>query len=165
MLPVAWRVLPEPTLFMSTPLRRRIVALVVVSLACIGAAAGYLVHVAQRSTAGTRAVAAQPGTPSLAALRQEPHVLFRSMVAGAVTQGHMGAVPVGAPGGPRAITDIRCWRVYMAGGRGICVDDNPGFFLGFGVAFFGPDLKLQRRARSTARPVALGCHPTVAWRR
>ena len=86
---------------MSTPMRGRVAALVVVSLACTGAAAGYLVHVAQRSAAGTRAVAVRPGAPSLAALRQQPHVLFRSMVPGAVTQGRVGAVPVEAPGGPR----------------------------------------------------------------
>ena len=137
---------------MSTPMRRRVAALVVVSLACTGAAAGYLVHVAQRSAAGTRAVAVRAGAPSLAGLRHQPHVLFRSMVPGAVTQGRVGAVPVEAPGGPPAITNLKCWRVYVAGGRGVCVDDNPGFLVSFGVAFFGPDLKVQHQSALDGSP-------------
>ena len=137
---------------MSTPLRWRVAALVVVSLVCVAAAAGYLLHVARRGAASNQAVPTPAGAPSIAALRGEPHVLFRSMLPGAVTQGRVGAVPIATPRGQRAITDLQCWRVHVAGGRGMCVNDDPGFLASFGVAFFGPDLKLEHQTAVNGSP-------------
>ena len=124
----------------------------VVCLACVAGATGYLVHVARRSAANSRAVAAQSGSPRVAGLLDRPHVLFRSMITGSATQGQVGVVPLDAAQGPPGITGLDCWRVYVGGGRGICVNESPGFFTSFGAAFFGPDLKPRHQTALNGTP-------------
>ena len=132
--------------------RRRVASLVVVSLACVAGATGYLVHVARRSAASSRVVTAQSGSPRVDALLGRPHVLFRSMVTGSATQGRVGVAPIDAPRSPRGITGLNCWRVYVGGGRGICVNEDPGLLTSFGVAFFGPDMKLRHQTALNGTP-------------
>jgi hypothetical protein len=96
----------------------------IVVLALLGAG-GYVWKVRgdqARTLAGAPVVAAG-GDP--AALRAEPHIVFRSTALGA-GYGRVAVVPLAAPGGARAFTTRTCERVYATGSDAVCLSANRG---------------------------------------
>jgi hypothetical protein len=54
-----------------------------------------------------------------------PHIVFRDTGDGD-DHGRVGLAPVNEPNGPRALTDLRCDRVSMRAGVGLCLRAEPG---------------------------------------
>jgi hypothetical protein len=61
----------------------------------------------------------------LAALRAQPHLVFRSTALGE-KYGHAAVVPLSAPDGPRAFTPVSCERVYATAADAICLSAERG---------------------------------------
>jgi hypothetical protein len=114
-------------------------------LVCISVAGIYLAHAERRgrpATTAGRVVAAAPMT--VAATAAQPHVAFRNMREDDPAAGQVGLAPLGAPDGPRAITGLRCMRVYVAAGNGICLALDDNVFAPYRLAFFGPDFTVRK---------------------
>lgn len=115
---------------------------------CIGVAVGYAVVAGWRADAAARAALAEPAASPevLAALRDEPHLLFLD------TQGdvfrRMAAAGLDSDRSPRYLTNTQCQRIYLAAGRGLCVGENA-----FGGAFiFDEDFKQRFRLPANGLP-------------
>jgi len=50
-------------------------------------------------------------------------------------------LPLGDPGGVRAVTDLSCARLYTAAGNGICLSDRGDIINPYKVIFFGDDFR------------------------
>jgi hypothetical protein len=73
--------------------------------------------------------------PVSRALVDAPHIVFRDTSRGAA-YGRVGIVPLAHPGARPAITGLTCDRVYVAGGRGLCLYANRGVITTYkGVIF------------------------------
>ena len=125
-------------------LRWRALGFVALCVVCVAVGSGYVLHSKARIRAVTQAgVALGPAAPaSLAAVAEQPHVLFRNL-SSAAQAGFVGLAPLGAPDGPRQITDYPCSRLHMAGGHGLCLaeqQDDP-FSSPYRARIFGPDVR------------------------
>ncbi|WP_309135273.1 hypothetical protein [Cellulomonas sp.] len=107
----------------------RAVALAVVALVVALGVGGYAVS-AWRTRAA--AVAAAPSVPATALgdVLDAPHLVFRSTLPGS-TYGLVAAVPLDAPDGPRAFTDVVCDRVDVAAGTASCLRTVRGVVTSF----------------------------------
>jgi hypothetical protein len=122
----------------------RALGFVALSVVCLSAAGGYVLHSTARHRALIQAAAALPAAApeSVAAVEAQPHVLFRNLTE-AARAGFVALVPLGAPDGPRQITDYACSRLHMAAGHGLCLveqQDDP-FGSPYRARIFGPDLR------------------------
>ncbi|MEV8182560.1 hypothetical protein [Specibacter sp. NPDC078692] len=72
-----------------------------------------------------------------------PHVVFRNTAAGA-GYGHVAAVPLENPAGPRQVTDAVCDRVYSSGGTNACLRTNAGIATTFEAAVYTADWTEER---------------------
>jgi hypothetical protein len=61
----------------------------------------------------------------LAAMRREPHLLFRITSAGPA-YGRVGVVSLSAPAAPPLLTDLSCDRVYASAQYGLCLEADRG---------------------------------------
>lgn len=100
----------------------RIAALVGISVLLLGLAGLYVV----RNGLGTPAPgwAERPGDDP-AGLLGAPHIVFRSAELG-TDYGRLAVVAVADPGGPRAVLDVDCERVYATATAGTCVAARRG---------------------------------------
>lgn len=123
--------------------RWRALGFVALSVACLSVALGYVLHSNSRHRALTQAATALTAAPeSLAAVQAQPHLVFRNLST-AAEAGFVALTPLGAPGGPRQITDYACSRVHMAAGHGLCLveqQDDP-FGSPYRARIFGADLR------------------------
>ena len=128
---------------------------VALSVVCVGVAVGYVAH--SRARLGgtvTQAAGALPAEgaagpagsvgsmESVAAVRAQPHVLFRNL-SEAAQAGFVAMAPRRDPGGSRQITGYACRRLHMAGGRGLCLAEQweDPFGAPYRARVFGPDLR------------------------
>jgi hypothetical protein len=58
---------------------------------------------------------------------------------------HVATVDAGAPGGPRAFTELVCERVHYAGGRGLCLVPHHGLVTTYEAQIFGADQQVLGR--------------------
>ncbi len=122
------------------PERWRVFGFIGLCVVCMAVAIGYVA--ANRGDDDRKldaAAAAEAGAPSAADLMVQSHVVIRDMAAGQA--GYAGVAPLSDPGGPRAITDLSCARLYIAAGNGICLSDRGDIMNPYKVVFFGPDFK------------------------
>lgn len=109
----------------------RIGALIGISVLLLGAAGLYLVR--NGLGAPGPSWAGQPGDDPRtgpagtdpAGLLGAPHIVFRSAALGA-DYGRLAVVAVADPGGPRAVLDVDCERVYATATAGTCVAARRG---------------------------------------
>ena len=122
--------------------RRRARGFVALSVVCLSVAVGYVLNAGSRHRALTRAATALAAAPeSVAAVQAQPHVAFRNL-ATAAEAGFVAVTPLGAPDGPRQITDYGCSRVHMAAGQGLCLAEQPDDpFSPYRARIFGPDFR------------------------
>jgi hypothetical protein len=126
--------------------RERLGALgfVALSVVCLAAAGGYVLHSNARHRALTQAATALPAAApeSVAAVEAQPHLLFRNLSV-AAEAGFAALAPLGAPDGPRQITDYPCSRLHMAAGHGLCLADQQDdpFASPYRARIFGPDFR------------------------
>lgn len=124
--------------------RGRALGFVALSLACLAAAGGYVLHSNARHRALTQAATVLPAAApeSVAAVQAQPHVVFRNL-SEAAEAGFVALAPLGAPDGPRQITGYSCSRLHMAAGHGLCLveqQDDP-FASPYRARIFGPDFR------------------------
>lgn len=106
---------------MNTRLRLAVLAGIV--LVVLAAAGVYVLRVQHRQAAADAA----PGAPraDLATVTGGPHLVFRNTALGN-GYGRLALVPLTAPDGPRAMTEMSCERVYAAAGRAVCMSARRG---------------------------------------
>ncbi|HVW32971.1 MAG TPA: hypothetical protein VHL53_10570 [Acidimicrobiia bacterium] len=120
--------------------RGRVAGFVALCVACVAVGVGYVIHTGGRDGRKTdAATSVAAGAPTAASLMAGPHLLVRDMAAG--NAGFAGVLALSDPGGPRAVTDLPCARLYMAAGNGICLSDHGDILNPYKVVFFGPDFK------------------------
>lgn len=140
----------DPAVRSAPPLRApgRVRLFALLAAVCLVAAAGYVgwAVLRQRSApAVATGVPVSAGGPSaVAALRDRPHLMFRS-TGGEGAEGKVALVAASAPGGPRTPTALACDRVYAAGGQGICLVRGSGLVARHTGFLFGPDLRPRHR--------------------
>jgi WD40 repeat protein len=129
---------PEP----SGPARERwrVFGFIALCVMCVAVAIGYVAITGGRENRKQDAAGAvEAGAPTASALLAQPHILMRDMAAGQA--GYAGLVDSAKPEGERAVTDLPCSRLYMAGGNGICLSDRGDILNPYKVVFFGADFK------------------------
>jgi hypothetical protein len=67
-----------------------------------------------------------------------PHLIFRNTALGS-GYGQLAAVPLTAPGGPRALTGVSCERSYAVKDRSICLSARRGITNTYRGQVLGPD--------------------------
>jgi Tol biopolymer transport system component len=96
--------------------------------------------------AGKAPTAASGGgaTPVSRALLSAPHIVFRDTERGA-GYGRVGIVPLAHPNARPALTGLTCDRVYVAGGRGLCLRAGRGVITTYkGVIFDAATFREER---------------------
>ena len=122
--------------------RWRVVGFVALCAVSVAVAVGYVATTDRRDERKFDATAAESaGAPSATDLMVQPHVVVRDMAAGQA--GYGGVVPLSDPGGPRAVTDLACARLYIAAGNGICLSDRGDIMNPYKAVFFGNDFKVR----------------------
>jgi uncharacterized repeat protein (TIGR01451 family) len=117
---------------------------------CVAVAVGYGAWAAHRSGSGRAASAkGSEGTSGDSAaapalLDGSATVMFRNGIGGG-DWAHIALVPATAPAGSRIIVPLRCRRLHFAGGRGLCLAEDPGLGMAYDAHVFGSDFKVLRR--------------------
>jgi hypothetical protein len=118
--------------------RWRVFGFVALCVICVTVAIGYVAAKGGTPKRSLDAAAAEElGAPSASELMAAPHIVVRDMAAGQA--GYGGVLPLGDPGGVRAVTDLSCARLYAAAGNGICLSDRGDIINPYKVIFFGND--------------------------
>lgn len=134
-------------------LRRSLFAVLVIT--CVVVAVGYGGMAVKRSRAsrgGTAGIVADAAA-ARALVGHGPTLMFRNDLGGGGDGwAEIGLVPIASPGGPRALLPLRCRRLYFAGGRGLCLADEPGFGQAYSLQVFGSDFKVQHTFPLTGLP-------------
>ena len=104
--------------------RARIAVLMVLVVVLGGGALGYVL-LARSAPEPALPAGSSPPTVAPSAVADAPHVVFRNATLGA-DLGRIALSPLDDPGGPRALTDLTCDRVFAAAGRTLCVSSEPG---------------------------------------
>jgi hypothetical protein len=131
----------EPT---STGTRRwRLIALAVVVVVVLVGSFLFVARARTRQEAAASAVPAGVTTADLATVTSGPHIIFRSTTPGP-GYGRAAAVPLSAPGGPRALTPATCDRVYATTGDAICLNSRPAMVTSYEATLLGRDWKPVR---------------------
>lgn len=122
--------------------RTRWAWLLAITAVCLTLAVGYgvwsFIQYQQRQAAPAAiAVVAGSIDPTV------PHVIFRNTASGA-GYGHVAAVPLTSPDGPRQVTGAVCDRVYSAGGTNACLRTNAGIVTTFEAAVYTADWQQER---------------------
>ena len=122
--------------------RWRALGFVALSVVCLSVAVGYVLNANSRHRALTQAATASTAAPeSVAAVQAQPHAVFRNLST-AAEAGFVALAPLGAPGGPRQITDYACRRVHMAAGHGLCLaEQQDALGSAYRARIFGADLR------------------------
>jgi hypothetical protein len=128
--------------------RVRVGLLVLVLVVSLAVAAGYFLNV--RQEAGAAAPVALATLP-VAAVLAGPRIVFRNAALGA-DYSRLALVPLADPGGPRALTDISCQRLYATARAGVCVTATRGIAPSYGVALLGPDLAVRTKSALVGQP-------------
>jgi hypothetical protein len=117
----------------ATTSRTRIVAFaVIVAVALLVAVAAVVLGAGGKTPVAATAAHAVPVSRALV---DAPHIVFRDTSRGAA-YGRVGIVPLAHPTSRPAITGLTCDRVYVAGGRGLCLYANRGVITTYkGVIF------------------------------
>ena len=111
---------------------RRIGLIALSAVVVLGLAAAYFVSVRQAGRA--EEAAANPiATLAATAVLAGPRIVFRDGALGA-DYGKLAAVPLSAPGGPRAVFDVSCERSYATQRSGVCVTQKRGVVQSYGVS-------------------------------
>src|SRR3954447_26970227 len=135
--------------------RTRLILLAVAVAVCVGAAVAYVGISVARSpgaaSSDTRVVGPAtlgPGATPVRVKRAssvEPgDLLFVSMIPDR-TAGSLAVAPLSDPAGTRALSSLRCERVYYAGGRGICLLRLGGEDAGSVAEIFDSKFHVERR--------------------
>jgi hypothetical protein len=110
---------------------------------CVATATIYVVHADRREQVVAKGAVQSPPTaaaPTLETIGSRPRVVFRNMAAEGSKPGYVGIAPLEAASGPPAVTDLRCHRIHMAAGNGLCLADG-NLFTPYKAVIVGPDFE------------------------
>jgi dipeptidyl aminopeptidase/acylaminoacyl peptidase len=124
--------------------RWRFIALAVIVIAALVGSFLFVEKARNRQEAAAAAVPAGTVTADLPTVTAEPHIIFRSTTPG-TGFGRVAAVPISAPGGPRALTPATCDRVYATTHDAICLNSRPAMVTSYEATLLGPDWKAVRQ--------------------
>ena len=85
------------------------------------------------------------------ALLGSDHVVFRSTALGE-TYGKLSVVALADPGGPRAVLDSSCERVYATPTNGVCITADRGIVASYGITELNAKLLPQNSSELTGLP-------------
>ncbi len=120
---------------------RRIAALTIVLLVCVGGSVWYVLHTQSEVE---RATASAPPVPTAAApLGDEPRIVFRSTLLG-TGYGEVAMVPLSDPGADRALTGVSCERVHAAADRVLCLAAERGVVTTYSASVLDSDFRELR---------------------
>ncbi|MGH8998390.1 MAG: hypothetical protein ACRDY7_03270 [Acidimicrobiia bacterium] len=123
---------------------RRVAAFAAFAFVCTATAVGYVATtVAGNDVAAGGKVAPVAAADSLAAVREAPHVVFRTLAPGEA--GRLAVAPLDAPDGPRTLTGAECLRAYATAEVGLCLHDQGNMFTRYEIGFLGRDLDQRHR--------------------
>jgi hypothetical protein len=134
--------------------RGRVVAFAVIAVLVIAGGGTYVLRAARQSDAAVAAAAAsESATPRLdaAAVLTVPHLVVRNTALGP-SNGEIALVPLSNPGGPRALVDVRCERVYSVAAGGFCLTAHRGVVTTYQGRLLGPDLHPVRDVKIVGGP-------------
>jgi hypothetical protein len=119
---------------------RHAILFVLIAIACFGGAGAYLLRAVQRTSPGVAAPQQPPaGPPTLLtpgeALPPGPLLVFRRTSTDRYN-GALGISPVSAPASTRLVDRLRCERVNMAAGKGVCLVADRGVFTTYRAVLF-----------------------------
>lgn len=63
----------------------------------------------------------------------------------------------------QSVTELQCERVYFAGGRGLCLYADRGFFTTYNALVFGPDFEVVRSVPLAGSPTRARVSPDGRW--
>ncbi|WFE30190.1 hypothetical protein O7623_13815 [Solwaraspora sp. WMMD791] len=106
-------------------LRTRLAILLAVVLLAAAGAGGYVWQVRQAQARVQAQASPVPVRTDLAAVRAQPHLVFRSTALGD-GYGEVAVTPLSDPDGPRALTGRSCERVYATRTQTICLSAERG---------------------------------------
>jgi hypothetical protein len=123
---------------MTSPLGRRVLALVAVVVVCVAGTGLYLWHARAEQEA---AVDAAPPVPTASAtlIHDLPRIVFRSTLLG-TGYGEVAMVPLSDPSADRALTGTACERVYAVASRVLCLAADRGFVTTYSATVLDADL-------------------------
>jgi len=134
--------------------RARVVAFAAIAVLVIAGGGTYVLRAARQSDAAVAAAAAsESAAPRLdaAAVLKLPHLVVRNTALGP-SNGEIAVVPLSNPGGPRAIVDVRCERVYSVARGGFCLTAHRGVVTTYQGQLLGPDLQPERNVKVVGGP-------------
>jgi hypothetical protein len=103
---------------------------------------------------------------TIAAVRDEPHVVFQNVRghAGDSIYAHASLAPLGSPS-QRVNTGLVCERLYFAAGRGICLASRQNVLGGnsYKVTITGPDFTKRRQLNVDGIPIRARISPDGRW--
>jgi hypothetical protein len=120
---------------------RRAILFVVIVACCLGGAAAYLVHAVRRTAPAVTVSQQSAGSGALRPLAPGetlpagPLVVFRHTSADRY-DGDLGVTPLADLASPRLVDGLRCERVHMAAGRGVCLVAKRGVFTTYQAVLF-----------------------------
>jgi hypothetical protein len=118
---------------------RRALLFALIVIACIGGAGAYLLHAVRRTAPDAAATRQSAGPPVLLSPGEPPPagplVVFRRTSLDRYN-GALGISPLSDPGSPRLVERLRCERVNMAAGKGVCMVADRGVFTTYRAVLF-----------------------------
>jgi WD40-like Beta Propeller Repeat len=135
----------------STSSRTRIVVFaVLVGVAVIVAVAAVVLAAGRKDTVAGGGGGKAPAVSR--ALLNAPHIVYRDTARGD-GYGRVAIVPLAKPGAQPALTGMSCDRVYVAGGRGLCLFANRGVITTYkGVIFDAATFRTQHTFSMPGNP-------------
>jgi len=104
-------------------------------LACVGGAAAYLLHARSRAPGAGAPAAATPAAAGAELVAEDGALVFRVASAGP-DDGAVAVAPLADPAAARLAPGLRCERVHMAAGRGVCLAADRGFVTTYRAVLF-----------------------------
>src|SRR5262249_32306184 len=130
------------------PVSRRTLAFIVILACCVGGAGAYVLHAVRRAApepTGEQASPPADGAPApiLTPGDAPPPGLLLVFRRTALDRwnGALGVAPVSEPTASRIVTTLRCERVHMAAGQGVCLSAQRGVFTTYRAELFDQDFR------------------------
>jgi len=119
---------------------RRAILFALIVIACFGGAGAYLLHAVRRTSPGVAAIQQPPAAPRSLLTPGEapppgPLLVFRHTSMDRYN-GALGILPLSAPASTRLVDGLRCERVNMAAGKGVCLVADRGVFTTYRAVLF-----------------------------
>jgi hypothetical protein len=128
-----------------TPARRHAFALLV--LACVGTALGFVgvtaLETDASSTGADERASAAARVLAGALEKRAPYVLFRDLSSPGDTHAELALAPLSSRG-TSTRAGLRCERVYLSAGNGLCLAFDADPIPGYRVKLFGSDFRVRR---------------------